>query len=94
MALNYKIENLKVIYMRMDFILNILNKLDLYHIKLFNDHFHLKINYDKSVGPIFHKTSHLINKIMNASSDDKFNQYKKDLLWIGQGKPSLIFLKL
>ena len=27
---------------------------------------------------------------MNASSEDRFNQYTKDLLMSGQGKPSLI----
>ena len=44
---------------------------------------------EKSVGPIFHEISHLINKIMKASSEDKCNQYTKDLLRIGQDKPLL-----
>ena len=38
---------------------------------------------------MFHKIRHLINKIMNASPEDKFNQYTKDLIRIGQGKTSL-----
>ena len=50
------------------------------------------MNYENSVGPIFHKISHLINKIMSTSSEDQFNQYTKDVLRIGQDKPSLIQL--
>ena len=48
------------------------------------------MNYEKSVGPISHEISHLINTITNASSEDKFNQYTKDLLTMGKGKPKLI----
>ena len=50
------------------------------------------MNYEKSVGPIYHEISQLINKIMNASFEDKFNQYTKDLLTMGKGKPKLIQL--
>ena len=52
----------------------------------------MKKNYEKSTGPIFHEISHLIYKIMNVFSEDKFNQYTKDFLTIGQGEPSLIQL--
>ena len=52
----------------------------------------MKINYEKSVGTIYHEISHLINKIMNASSEDKFNQYTKNLLTMEKGKPKLIQL--
>ena len=48
------------------------------------------MNYEKSVGPIYHEISHLINKIINESSEDKFIQYTKKLLTMGKGKPKLI----
>ena len=59
---------------------------------MFNDYFHLKMNYEKSDGSIFHEISHLINKTTNASWEDQFYQYIKDLLRIGPGTPSLIQL--
>ena len=49
---------------------DIVNKLDPHHIKLFNNHFHLKMNDVKSAGPIFHEISHLSDKIMNEFSKD------------------------
>ena len=50
------------------------------------------MNYEKSIGPIYHEVSHVINRIMNASSEEKFNQYTNDLITIGKGKPKLIQL--
>ena len=47
------------------------------------------MNYEKSVGPIYHEVSHVINRIMNASSEEKFNQYINDLITIGKSKPKL-----
>ena len=86
MAPNYKKHNLKDIYADGIFSKDIVIKLDLHHVKLFNNCFHLKMNYEKSVGPIYNKMSHLINMIMNASSEEKFNQYTKNLLTMGKGK--------
>ena len=71
---------------------DILIDLGLSHVKLFNDHFHLKQNYGKAIGPYFSEVSLLINRMKNASSKEIFDKYTKDLLKYSEGKLSLIQL--
>ena len=68
---------------------DILNNLDLHHIKLFNDHFHLKMKYLKSIGAIFYEIRHLINKIMNESSEDGINLTNLQKAFFGLDKVNL-----
>ena len=59
---------------------------------MFNDHFHLKQNYEKAIAPYFSEVSLLINRMMNASRKEVFDKYTKELLKYSEGKPLLIQL--
>ena len=81
MAPNLPKNNLRVIYSNVFFFAeDILIDLGLSHIKLFNDHFHLKQNYEKAIGPYYSEVSPLINRMMNSSSKEIFDKYSKKLL--------------
>ena len=71
---------------------DILIDLEPSHIKLSNNHLHLKQNYEKTIGPYFSEVSLLINRMMNASSKEVFDKFIKDILKYSEGKPSLIQL--
>ena len=59
---------------------------------MFNDHFHLKQNYEEAIGPYNSEISQLTNRMMNSSSREIFDKYTKELLKNSEGKPSLIQL--
>ena len=92
MALNFQKDNLKVIYSDSFSSQDILINLELSHVKLFNNHFHLKQNYEKAIGPYFSEVSLLINRMMNTSSQEIFDKYMTELLKYSEGKTSLFQL--
>ena len=71
---------------------DILIDLEPSHIKLSNNHFHLKQNYEKTIGPYFSEVGLIINRMMNSNSKEIFNNYTKELLKYSERKPSLIQL--
>ena len=79
MAPNFQKDKLKVIY-SIFFSKDIPINLGLSHLKLFNNHFHLKQNYEKAIGLYFSEVSLLINRMINASIKELFDKYTKELI--------------
>ena len=91
-APNFSKDNLKVIYSDVFFSKDILIDLRLSHVKSFNDHFHLKQNYEKAIGLYYSEVGLLISRMMNARTKEIFDEYTKEVLKYSEGKLSPIQL--
>ena len=69
---------------------SILEETNLSHARLFYDHHHLILIYEKQVGSLFRSIRVVVQKMMNATSEDEYNALKDTLIQSTAGQPRLI----